>query len=139
MEYRNQVIDFLNRCDVNLDKVKSEGGYEFTQLFSNLISALIFIKENRMIDRNPINCNGLSCKVIKNTYKKDFSQDTQEFIRHLRNACCHYGIDIRASKGEICSVIFKDRNNYKGTYCECEFELTVEEIEKVYEYLKSKI
>lgn len=131
MEYIEPIRDYLERCNSNLKIVQRNNGYEFTQLFSNFISALIFIKENRKICAESINKIGLSCTIIKNSYPIDFSKNTKEFIRHLRNACCHYGIKIEFANKEIYKVIFKDCDKkYK-----CEFELTVLEIEKVYNYL----
>lgn len=50
MEYKDQVNDYLERCNINLKIVQENDGYEFTQLFSNFISTLIFIKENRKIN-----------------------------------------------------------------------------------------
>lgn len=135
MEYKDQVKDYLDRCNINMKIVQENNGYEFTQLFSNFISSLIFIKENRKINIQNISQNGLNCKIIYNSYPIDLSKNTKEFIRHLRNACCHYGIRIESKDTEIYKVIFKDedkRNNYK-----CEIELTISEIEKVYKYLMS--
>lgn len=137
MEYKNQVKDYLDRCNINLKIVQDNKGYEFTQLFSNFISTLIFIKENRKINIKNISKNGLTCKIKYNSYPINFSKNTKEFIRHLRNACCHYGIRMEAKDTEIYKVVFKDEdkiNKYK-----CEIELTISEIENVYNYLMSCI
>ena len=134
MEYKEQVKDYLNRCNINLEIVKKNDGYEFTQLFSNFISSLIFIKENRKITTEPLSNYGLTCRVMSNTYETNFEENIKEFIRHLRNACCHYGIEIKSENGEISKVVFKDKHRYKKQ--ECEFEMSVKEIENVYEFLK---
>lgn len=139
MEYKEQVKDYLNRSSVNLEIVKKNGGYEFTQLFSNFISSLIFIKESRKITKEPL-CNyGLTCKVIFNTYKINFKKNIREFIRHLRNSCCHYGIKIKSENGEINKVIFEDKYKYDKQEYKCKFEMTVEEIEKTYMFLQKYI
>lgn len=133
MEYIDTVRDYLYRCRDNLNIIKNHKGYEVTQLLSNFISCLIFIKENRVIDENPIVENGLECNIIYNSYKINFENNTKEFIRHLRNACCHYGITIESKNNEIYKVKFRDKdieNGYK-----CEFELTINQIELVYKYL----
>lgn len=135
MEYKEQVKDYLNRCNANLEIVKKNEGYEFTQLFSNFISSLIFIKENRNITVESLRNCGLSCKVISNTYEIDFKENVKEFIRHLRNTCCHYGIEIKSENGEISKVVFRDK--YKKQ--ECEFEMSLKERESVYEFLKHYI
>lgn len=137
MEYIDQVKDYLDRCNSNLKIVQKNRGYEFTQLFSNFISTLIFIKENRKINIKNISQNGLTCKIIYNSYPIDFSKNTKEFIRHLRNACCHYGIRIEAKNMEIYKVIFNDEDKIKKY--KCEIELTILEIENVYKYLISCI
>ena len=115
MEYIDQVKDYLNKCQKNLDIVKKNKGFEFTQLFCNFISALIFIKENREIHKQDIKKYNLTFKVINNSYPINFKIDAQEFIRHLRNACCHYGIKIDGNNDEISKVIFEDKNVNKKT------------------------
>ncbi len=136
MEYKDQVKDFLKRNNDNLNIIIANKGYEFTGLFTNFISALILIKENRNISKKPISDNNLTCKKIYNTYHVDFEKNTKEFIKHLRNACCHYGINIRSKNGEIDRVIFKDVNPHNKSK-KCEIELNVTEIEKVYKFLFS--
>ena len=136
MEYTDQVKDYLNRCNNNLKIVKDNEGFEFTQLFSNFISALIFIKENRNIEKNDIQKYGLKFDIKANTYPIDFSQDAKQFIRHLRNACCHYEVKIEGRDNEIYKVIFCDQNVKKQ---HCKFEMTVKEIERVYKWLLNYI
>ena len=131
MEYIDTVKDYLHRCRDNLNIIKNNKGYEVTQLLSNFISCLIFIKENILIDENPIAENGLQCKIIDNSYKINFENNTKEFIRHLRNACCHYAIKIQSKNNEIYKIEFSD----KGTKYQCKFELTINQIESVYNYL----
>lgn len=145
MEYKEQVRDYLKRCQTNLEIIQNNEGYEFTQLFSNFISALIFIKENRTFEEDAMSKYRLTCKVISNSYHIDFSIDIREFIRHLRNACCHYGIQIESNNHEIDKVIFKDKGKEKSIKTgktepvSCKFELTKDEIERVYNYLMKLI
>ena len=133
MEYKDKVKDFLKRSNDNLEIIKENKGYEFTGLLTNFISALILIRENREISEEPISDNNLTCKKLYNTYHVDFEKNTKEFIKHLRNACCHYRVDILQKKGEIEKVIFEDVN--KMTSEECKIELNVADIEKVYTFL----
>lgn len=133
MEYIDTVKDYLYRCKDNLNIIQNHRGYEVTQLLSNFISCLIFIKENRVIDENSMAENGLECNIIHNSYKINFENNTKEFIRHLRNACCHYGITIESKNNEIYKVKFKDKDKEYGY--KCEFELTIDQIEIVYKYL----
>lgn len=139
MEYKDQVKDFLERGEENLNIIKKYNGYEFTEIFGKFITALIFIKENRNISQSSMISNGLTCKKIKNTYTIDFEKDTREFIRHLRNACCHYGITILPQNQEIYKVIFKDFRKIKGKIEKCEIEMNIVEIEKVYNFLLNNI
>ena len=136
MEYKDQVKDFLKRSNDNLEIIKINRGYEFTGLFTNFISALILIKENRYITKEPISDNNLTCKTVYNTYDIDFEKNTWEFIKHLRNACCHYRINIESKDGEIDRVRFEDVNSDNKSE-KCEIELNVTEIEKVYKFLFS--
>lgn len=133
MEYIDTVKDYLYRCRDNLNIINRNKGYEVTQLLSNFISCLIFIKENRMIDKRSMKDNGLECNVIYNSYKTNFENNTKEFVRHLRNACCHYGMIIESKNNEIYKVKFKDEDKKHGYTCE--FELTIAQIEIVYKYL----
>lgn len=133
MEYIDTVKDYLRRCEDNLNIIQNHKGYEVTQLLSNFISCLIFIKENRVINENSMTENGLECNIIHNSYKINFENNTKEFIRHLRNACCHYGITIESKNNEIYKVKFKDKDKKYGY--KCEFELTIDQIEIVYKYL----
>lgn len=133
MEYTDQVKDFINRCNSNLQLIEKNSGFEFTQLLSNLISTLIFVKENKNINKEPLLNNNLNCKINYNSYPINFLQNTNEFVRHLRNACCHYGIKILSKNGDIDRVVFKDKDERKGYICE--FELEIEDIKKAYIFL----
>lgn len=145
MEYKDTVRDYLERCECNLKTVVQNRGYEFTQLFSNFISCLVVIKGNRKIDEQPIEKHGLNCMYKSNSYEIDYRENTREFIRHLRNACCHYGITIMPKNNEISYVIFRDKNKKKcrdtGKIVteKCEFEMTIKQIEATYNYLLSLI
>ena len=131
MEYIDIVKDYLHRCRDNLNIIKNNKGNEVTQLLSNCISCLIFIKENIVIDESPITENGLECNIINNSYQINFENNTKEFIRHLRNACCHDKIKIISRNHEIYKIEFRDKTKKE----QCKFELTINQIELVYEYL----
>lgn len=81
--------------------------------------------------------------MIANSYDIDFRENTREFVRHLRNACCHYGIIIESKNNEISNVIFKDIDRKRKKvinserHTECEFKLTISQIEATYRYLLS--
>lgn len=133
MEYKDQLADYLNRCKENLDIIKKEKGYDFTQMFCNFVSAVILIKENVKVNKADLNKNNIKFNIIENGYPQDFSKDMKLYIRHLRNACCHDGITIYSKNGQISSVVFEDYNKDYNYYCK--FEVEINEIEKTYNCL----
>lgn len=145
MQYDNRIKDFIGRNDENLkyiENAKNNGAnvYETTQLISNFIAILILYKENVWIDDVPICEIGFSCKTVgENTYEDNFEEHTHLFINHLRNACCHDGLDINKETEEIEDITFYDMKieNYKKK--EVKIMLNVGQIRDIYNYLVMNI
>ena len=141
MQYENRIKDFIGRSSENLkyiEKAKNDGEnvYETTQLISNFIAILILYNENAWMYDGPIHEKNLSCKIIgENTYNDNFEEHTYLFINHLRNACCHDGVEVNKETEEIQFITFYDTKTEKGEKKEVRIMLSVEEMRNIYNYL----
>ena len=137
MNVNDKVIDIIERSNKNLKyieegKNKGKEVFEVTQLIVNFITTLILCKENLEIDHFPICFYEFECEVIgENTYNDYFENDTYLYIKHLRNACCHDGVNVDNSTEEIEYITFTDTDGiHKVT-----IKIKVENIKKIYDYL----
>lgn len=150
MNVNDKVIDIIERSNKNLEYIKEglkkrKEVFEVTQLIANFITTLILCKENIEIDHSPISKYEFECEVIgENTYNDNFEKDTYLYIKHLRNACCHDGIEIDKNTKEIEYITFTDKKwlykNGKRTRINAKviIKLKVKDIKMVYDYLVNK-
>ncbi len=150
MNVKDKVIDIIERGNKNLEYIEKglksgKDVYEVTQLIANFITTLILCKENLEEDHSPISEYEFECEIIgEDTYPKDFRKDTSLYIRHLRNACCHDGIEIDEHTEEIEYITFTDKAwLYKkgkkvGIKSKVSIKLKVKDIRMVYDYLVNK-